>query len=674
MSTTPRPPRILHATSEPYRFFGRRAELALLKESVEGGPVSVVALIGPGGQGKTATLQHWLTQLAEYPPDGLFFWSFYRAKNSDLCLRELHAYATGADSTSDVAASWCVDHLVPILRRERWAVILDGTEVVQHESGPWFGRLLHPELARLIEELATVPQPGVLVLTSRFPLPGLELRRHAEVIQLAHLDAESARGLLRSLGAHGDDSILDAASAACGRHAKAVELLGTYLVRFANGDASAWKHILTDLSIEDADAEQQVARVLGSFQTMLPAEAQDILALATAFREPPREARLLEYLRSAPVETLLQDTWQRSYSPFAARSVGWLAGQLAELIGLRLLERVGGSTGGEVIDAHPLVRRAFEHVRGLPGQRASALARAGFLRGRPDRRRPETLAEAREKIELFHAHCTAGLWNEADSTFLALENPKHRLLAPACERDLLLQFFPGGDWTQPPLWSGFGRYRSLAICFEMLGQFEEALAAYQDVDAPLRGDALIALGRLEPLLNQPHAPPPWQPLWSAYRAHALALAGRPGEALELARTLVPVDIYEWLHVFECLLRLGRLDLLDLKSLLYRPPQANEHPWAELARRRMQADYDRLIDGIDVEAKLTELVEAYDRAGLPYERCLTRLSLARLLRARGKTVQADEVNRVTLELARRHGMRFVEMDALDLHGETLNARP
>src|SRR5207253_11281549 len=124
-----------------------------------------------------------------------------------------------------------------------------------------------------------------------------------------------------------------------------------------------------------------------------------------------------------------------------------------------------------------LVRRAFEDVLGAGGLRQSALARAGFLRGRPDRRRPESLEEAREAVELFFASCEAGLWNEADAAYLALESPKHRFLAPALERDLLLRFFPEGDWHRPPLCPGFGRWRGMASRFEMLGQRGAALAA-----------------------------------------------------------------------------------------------------------------------------------------------------------------------------------------------------
>src|SRR6202011_1805491 len=118
----------------------------------------------------------------------------------------------------------CVDRLLPRLRRERWALVLDGTEVAQHDHGSWFGRFLHPELGRLLEELASEPLPGVVLLTTRFPLPELERRPHARILSLENLDDVSARALLGSLGVRGDEAELDAVAAAGGRHAKAVEL------------------------------------------------------------------------------------------------------------------------------------------------------------------------------------------------------------------------------------------------------------------------------------------------------------------------------------------------------------------------------------------------------------------------------------------------------------------
>ena len=697
-----RRPAIHHCTSHPLRFFGRQEEIALLDRALSGDEPSVAAMIGPGGQGKTAIVQHWLSRVGQtflsatagknacptFECDGVFLWSFYRGKDSDLCLREMFAYAEGLDAPPEVSASYCVDKLLPILRRERWALVLDGTEVVQHEQGAWFGRFVHPELGRLLEELASSTIPGVVVLTSRFPMPTLVERRHARIVSLSTLDEVSAVGLLECFGVQGTSDVLGDAARACGLHAKAVELLGTYLVRYREGRAECHCELPTLTLAGASDEENHVSRVLLALQAAMPAELQDVLALATSFRQPATEVRFLEYLRSEPLRHLLHDTWGRAYPPLQTRSRQWLQVQVQTLVDLRLLERVGlgRSDATEpdqvVLDAHPLVRRGFEHVLGGSQHQHSARSRAGFLRGRPDRRAPQSLEDAREEVELFHAYADAGLWNEADSTFVALDNPKHRFLAPAFERDLLLRFFPHNDWRQPPLWPGFGRYRSLAICFEMLGQFDDAIACYRPADAALRGDALIALGRLQPFVDLPQAPHPWQTLWQAYRAHALCLLGHADQALRIAQAVVPVDIYEWVHVFECLLRLGKLDALDLRSLLYRPPMTDEHRWSQLARQRMRLDYLRsrgeflpspsgsgvVGEGVDLGKEYRELLEAYDRGGLPFERVLTRLSYGRWLLTQKEAEQARAVNAVALELCRRFGMTLLEIDCLALNAD------
>ncbi len=666
---------IHHATSLPYHFFGREAELALLDRALTEEDLSMVALIGPGGQGKTAIVQTWLDRLATggRPVEGVFLWSFYRGKDADHCLREIYAAVAGLAYLPDVSATYCVDQLLPLLRSRRWVLALDGTEVVQYESGSWFGRFLHPELGRLLEELASAPARTAVVLTTRFPLPDLAHRFHIRLLSLASLDAASARSLLRSVGVQGSDAELDEATAWCGFHAKAVELLGTYLVRFADGAARCYQRLADPPPLPGAtEEEHRVTRVLAAFQGTLTQEAQDILALATAFREPPTERQLLDYLESPVVHTLLNDTWNRRYVPLQERGREWLTAAVGDLVHLRLLERVGrGLTGTRVgreevvIDAHPLVRRSFEHALGVAGRKQSAQTRAGFLSGRPDRRRAATLEEMREEIELFHAYGDAGLWEEADRTFLAFDKPRYRFLAPALERDLLLRFFPGGDWRRPPLWAGFRHYRDLAVCLEMLGCFEDALAAYREKDAALRGDALIALGRLEPLLAERRPPHPWEMLWQAYRAHALCLAGYTAEAVALARSLVPGDVYEWTHVFECLLRAGSLSAIDMHSFLYRAPGATEPRWSELARRRMRADYLRVTNAgapADLGEVYAELLEEYDRGGMPWERALVRLSYARWLLARGQVASARTVNALTLDLARRHCMRVLEADA------------
>lgn len=674
-----RPPAILHCTSQPLHFFGRRGELALLDEAVRGGAASVVAFVGPGGQGKTAIVQHWLRTRSTAALDGCFLWSFYRGKESDLCLRQLYAYAEGLSEPPDVSASFCVDRLLPRLRSERWAIVLDGTEVVQHEQGAWRGRFVHPELGRLIETLAEEPMPGVIALTTRFELPTLALRRHARIESLGTLDDESAIALLTHLGVRGSPEDFLSATRAAGGHAKAVELTGTWLVHFHRGAAADYRKLPPLPDIDASDEERHVLRVLTAFRESLPQDAQDLTSLATHFHQPPTEAVLAAYLSSESVRRLLHDERNRTYLPFAERTAEDVRGLIQTTLDLRLLERVSLSLTDKndalatVLDAHPLVRRGFEDVLGTSS--TGAAARAGFLRGRPDRKIPANLAEAREEVELFHALCAAGLWSEADGTLRALDNPKHRFLAPAFERDLLLRFFPGGDWRQPPLWPGFGRARSLAICCEMLGEFEDALAIYPVADAPLGGDALLALGRLDAILSKPLVPHPWQSLWQAYREHALCLAGRTDEALRLAGSAWPVDIYEWVHHFETLLRLGRLDLFEPKSLQQTMRRAEESRWTALACRRMGADYRRLTaPTAELDSEYRELIDEYDRAGLPVERVIVRLGYGRLLLANRRHDEARSVAAAAIEIARRHRMPLLEADAENLREGRLGGRP
>ena len=60
-------------------------------------------------------------------------------------------------------------------------------------------------------------------------------------------------------------------------------------------------------------------------------------ALATAFRDPPTEPLLLDYLASPAVRALLHDTWKRDYTPFADRGRNWLLAAVDGLVALRLL-------------------------------------------------------------------------------------------------------------------------------------------------------------------------------------------------------------------------------------------------------------------------------------------------------------------------------------------------
>jgi hypothetical protein len=128
-----------------------------------------------------------------------------------------------------------------------------------------------------------------------------------------------------------------------------------------------------------------------------------------------------------------------------------------------------------------------------------------------------------------------------------------------------------------------------------------------------------------------------------------------------------VYVYEWVHVFECLLRAGQLAAVDIKSVVFRPPHSSEHRWSDLARRRMRADYLRVTGdrSVDLGSEYQQLLEAYDRGGLPYERALTRLSYVAWLSDQGRGDEAASVQQLTVQLARQYRMPVIEADAWHL---------
>ena len=170
-------------------------------------------------------------------------------------------------------------------------------------------------------------------------------------------------------------------------------------------------------------------------------------------------------------------------------------------------------------------------------------------------------------------------------------------------------------------------------------------------------------GKLDAILSRPSVPHPWQSLWQSYREHALCLAGRHEEALRLATTAWPVDIYEWVHHFETLLRLGRLDLFEPKSFRSTLRGADESKWTTLACRRMLADHQRLTaPTAELDREYRELIDEYDRAGLPAERALVRLGYGRLLISENRKEEAVSIAEGAIEIARRYAMPLLEADA------------
>jgi len=135
------------------------------------------------------------------------------------------------------------------------------------------------------------------------------------------------------------------------------------------------------------------------------------------------------------------------------------------------------------------------------------------------------------------------------------------------------------------------------------------------------------------------------------------------------------------HHFEALLRLGRLDLFDPCSFDASLRNADNSLWTNLARRRIRARLFPLDKKREAETDLggeyQELIDAYDRAGLPVElRPRALVGTGPVLMSRSRRDEALSAGNAALEIARRsaHAALGSPMPRLFLNGHNAGRAP
>ena len=206
------PPRQL--PSNVSTFSGRRDALTQLdrvRERTDGssGSTPIVVLSGMAGAGKTSLAVHWAHQVAGHFPDGQLYVNLRGFDPADSAMASAEAVRAFLDALG-VAPARIPDHLTP-------------------QVGLYRSLLAGRRLLLVLDNAATVDQvrpllpgaPGCLVVvTSRYRLPGLVAGNGAEVVTLAELNADEAGQLLtaRLGGARvaAEPGSLEGIVAACG--------------------------------------------------------------------------------------------------------------------------------------------------------------------------------------------------------------------------------------------------------------------------------------------------------------------------------------------------------------------------------------------------------------------------------------------------------------------------
>jgi hypothetical protein len=391
------PTRIVFRHPAEY-FLGRTAELALLDQAWAHG-TNALAIIAWGGVGKTALLIEWLQtrfivrdwrdETGAPLLNAYFDWTFYdqgtdrgptsndippdlgtdahspptRAGNLGAFFERALTFFGDPDPTLPAKG----ERLARLVQAHRTLFVLDGLEPLQHPPGsPQAGHLLDPDLTDLIHALALL-NPGLLLITSREHLPDLagESARHRQY-NLEDLTRDAAVTLLRSIELDGKriigtDEELSEASERFECHALSLTLLGTFLIRFHDGDIRRMDGI-RDIRAADAATRhlrhRTVWRVLQAYEDWLGgAPGQDAsLELAvlrlTGLFDRPVTGDLLDVLRKRPMITGLTDAL------IGLDDLHWEA-TLLRLADARLVKIRPETNGVYGMDTHPLIREYF---------------------------------------------------------------------------------------------------------------------------------------------------------------------------------------------------------------------------------------------------------------------------------------------------------------------------
>ena len=384
-----------------------------------------------------------------------------------------------------------------MLHGGRYLFVLDGLEVLQHQSGDQFGRIVNPDLQTFLGFFAAPTHRVPLRDHQPHSFTRSELVHHGNQVRRPTPQSIEGRNLLRGLGVQGRDGQLDEVVEDWHGHALSLSLLSSYLVARHNGDVASVAEFFHDEKTPEVRSTL-VNRILRRYDEHLtPAERAFLMVLST-FRIPVRDGALpVVFRRDAGPSAVNAPLISLDEAAFT---------QLIERLVDRYLLQVEVNPRGRRFMAHPLVRQYYaerlaeqnpDQVRALYHQIADFYWAAGCQVLPPYRARqfPYRARYAPTKellvpwIELIHHACKAGAYDQAYYVMHQDIDDLERniLLIELGASDTVLavvrDFFPEGDFSRDPLVS-MDDHKSfllnrVGVCLVDLGRLAEAAPFYE---------------------------------------------------------------------------------------------------------------------------------------------------------------------------------------------------
>lgn len=304
-------------------FFGREAELAQLEQWALAEDCQLIAILGVGGQGKTALTAKLTQHLAEdrnLSPFPYIVWrSLLNAPPLAEVLPEILQFLAN-QQLQDMPPD--LDHrlnlLLTYLRQNRCLLVLDNAEsLFDHEAHAGTYRPGYEDYGQLFLRVAQSTHQSCLILTSRECPP--RLRRLAydgpqvQLLNLAGLSQTAGQGLLQERGVHtSDPALIERYSG----NPLALKLVADTIIDLFLGDVGSFLAEET-LIFDDIRAvlDQQFARLSPLEQEMLfwfaiEREPLSPQALWENLLQPESRRVYLEALRGLERRSLLEKSGQ----------------------------------------------------------------------------------------------------------------------------------------------------------------------------------------------------------------------------------------------------------------------------------------------------------------------------------------------------------------------------
>ncbi len=472
---TPLPPHFTNITPPEPNFVGRKEMLEAITEWYKNPDVHIGALIGWGGEGKSAIMRKWYDSLGKddpsvsplgkggneggYPfgssdikPDGIFWWGFYRNPYLERFLDSLLDYlALGRIDLNEIKSTWAkVDKINELIQEAEYLIILDGLEEMQkgEERGEDFGCMVHREFTEILTSLADSKAKGLCLITTRYPLTDIKkwegLSYQSEEVE--PLSIGEGRVLFEKLGIKGirdeRNKVIEVIED-YKRHALSLTLLANYLVEDFEGDIKEAKEIPPFYS--DKEAGGKAHRILLWYAQQLSKEQLAFMKIFSLFRRAVNE-RDFEGVFRSEMETSIN-------KPLMDMSLFSFKRMVDNLYDRRLITKGQDDT----YTTHPLIRNYFESIFEEEDKRLCHKRIYQYI-GTYALEKPETLEEMQPLFEQVYHGCKAGLYDEVCNDVYREKICKWNEFfiiykLGAWETNLLLvkTFFPKGDLLQMPL-------------------------------------------------------------------------------------------------------------------------------------------------------------------------------------------------------------------------------